>query len=100
MTEFLQSLFITSLFIFGVNCVFSDGFILGPIGNWMERKLPNWLYLPLVGCPSCQSSIWGTLFFFVMNQFDFTLWPIFCISLCGLNTIVSKLISKIITIDE
>lgn len=100
MTEFLQSLFITSLFIFGLTASFSEGYIFHPIDKWIEQKLPKWLYYPLIACSICMSSFWGTLAYFICFYDGILLWIPFCFCLCGLNFLILRLYESIQNIGQ
>ena len=79
-----------SLIVWGVFCVFSEGYIFGHIGKYISKKLPPWIYKPLMGCPPCMSSVYGlaiSAFFY-----SFTDWQLYVLilSLCGLNFIIKS----------
>lgn len=100
MTEFIFSIIISSLWIFGINCLFSEGHIFERAGDWIHNNMPEWVYKPTVGCPACQSSLHGLLFFIVVFPVSFevemnvrSLIP-FLICLCGLNFIILKITNK------
>lgn len=83
--QFIAFLIVSSLWIWGIHGFFqltgfSDSF------NW----LPSWITKPLWDCPPCESSVHGTAIFFIFTNFDFMLWPVFCICLCGLNYIIKE----------
>jgi len=59
----------------------------------------GWLMKPIFDCPVCMSSVWGAIGFFYMQHEFATYMPpdrvfLFMICLCGLNTIITKLVSK------
>lgn len=89
------------LWIQGVNCLFSEGHLFGKVGDWLHEHVSEYLYKPTIGCPMCMSSIHGTLWYLLLINRDWFLWPAFCVCLCGLNFVISKLSSKErIIIDE
>lgn len=106
MIQFIISLLPASLFIYGVNILFQEGHLLEKLGEWMRSKWPNWITKPLYDCSICMASLWGSIAFVAIGYFFGVHLPlkqfipyIFC--LCGLNTIINKLISKErIIIDE
>ena len=82
--------------IWGIHCLFSEGYILEKVGNVIESQLPNWITHPLFICPMCMASIHGTLIFwlFMIGSVSPMFWPLYCVSLCGINFIITKLIEK------
>lgn len=105
MTEFLLSLIPTCLLIWAVHILFQEGHLLEKQGEWITNKVGEKWAKPLINCPICQSSVWGLIGFFSLPLFGVYL-PVklllpYIFSLCGLNTILSKLISKErIIVDE
>lgn len=87
-------MFLAMFWIQGVNCLFSEGHLLEKAGDWVDEHLPEWIYKPTIGCPMCMSSIHGTLWYLLMINRDWILWPAFCICLCGVNYVISKLTNK------
>lgn len=106
MIQFLISLLPASLFIYAVNILFQEGHLLEKPGKWMRDNWPDKITKPLFDCAICQSSFWGAVSFVAIDYLFGVHLPlkqfipyIFC--LCGLNTIINKLISKErIIIDE
>ena len=100
MTTFLLSLIPASLFIYGVNILFQEDHLLEKQGEWMRNRWPEYVTKPLFDCAICQSSVWGTLWFFLGLTIGFEivmpikLWIPYVFSLCGMNTIINKLTSK------
>lgn len=105
MIEFLLSLIPTCLLIWAVHILFQEGHLLEKQGEWITNKVGEKWAKPLANCPICMSSFWGLIGFFSLQLFGVYL-PIkllipyvFC--LCGLNTIISKLVNKErIIVDE
>lgn len=108
MIEFIIYILITSAWIWGVNCLFSEGHLLEATGDVLWEALPEWICKPLFNCPACMSSVHGLIWFFVGIPFCFNdTLPIgqlipFLICLCGLNFLLIKFTSKerIIIEDE
>ena len=98
--EFLIYILIASAWIWGINCLFSEGHLLEKWGDWIDKNMPEWIYKPTVGCPACMSSIHGILWFFIgfpvcfHDALPIRLLIPFLISLCGLNFILIKFTSK------
>lgn len=95
-----QSITISALWIWGVNCLFSKDHLLEKQGNWMRDYLPEWIYKPAVGCAACMSSIHGIIWFWIGLPICFNVHlPIialipFLMSLCGFNFVIIKLTTK------
>jgi len=90
----IEFLILNSFWIYGVNCLFSEDYILEKWGDWMEENLPKWIYKPTVGCASCMASFHGTAGYFIFVNEGFLIWPIYCVCLCGLNFVIIKLTTK------
>lgn len=102
MTEFIQYLLLTSAWIWGVNCLFSEDHIFEKAGDWVFDNMPEWVYKPTIGCAACMSSIHGTIAYFILFDRNAVYlrsvyvlqWWAFCICLCGLNFLLIKFTSK------
>lgn len=46
------------------NMLTAPGQILNQLSDYLERKLPEWLYKPLIGCQYCVSGQWALWFYF------------------------------------
>lgn len=88
MVEFIELLFLTSLWIWGFH-----GFMqLTGLSKKLNCYLPENVCKPLFDCPPCCSSIHGTISF-ILFYHDinlFLLWPTFIFCLCGLNYIIKE----------
>lgn len=106
MNTFLISLIPVCLGIWGIHIIFQEDQILENAGKWITEKLGEWWSKPLINCPVCQSSFWGLIGFFAIRYFFNVDLPLkqlipFIFCLCGLNTLLSKLVTKErIIIDE
>jgi hypothetical protein len=94
----IETLLFTSLFIFGVWLSTAEGMI-GDKLRWEFISLwPN-LAKPVVDCPTCMASVYGSLAYwgqYLINDnttdlLTFIGWPIFVVCLAGLNGIILKL---------
>lgn len=84
-----------SIFCMGVYAVFSKGMLLGFVSNWLEKHEINKNVLkPLIWCPTCMSSVWGTLFFCLAlaGQIGLFWWLPFVIMVAGINFVISQVI--------
>lgn len=91
MTEFIQYIFITAFWIFGVNYAFKTGEILGGPGDYMRAMWPKWLVKPTIGCSKCMASVHGTIFFVIFIHSTILMWVVFVVCVCGLNVILDAL---------
>lgn len=80
---------VTLAFIHGLSYCFHSDEIFGFAGDWMRKKLPEYIKKPLFDCVYCMSSVWGTLFFILfLSNYPLYLWVIFVFCLTGLNSII------------
>jgi len=106
MTTFLLSLIPVSLGIWCIHILFQEDMILEKHGKSITNRVGEYWAKPLINCPVCMSSVWGVIGFFSIRYFfnvDLPMKQIipFVFCLCGLNTIISKLVSKErVIIDE
>lgn len=100
MNYFLLSLLPVCLWIWGIYILFQEDQLLHrPFGKAITLALGEYWSKPLINCPICMSSFWGIIGFFSIRFFFNVDLPIkqafpFIFCLCGLNTIISKLVSK------
>ena len=88
MVEFIELLFLTSLWMWGFQGFFD---LSGLADSVDETKMPTWIKKPLFACPPCMSSFHGTISFLMFhNNLHLLLWPIFVFCLCGLNYIIKE----------
>lgn len=80
----ISNLLFAVAFTWGVRAIFSQPFIFGDVGDFLEANLPRWLCKPFFLCVVCMGSVWGTVFYFWhgSNLFE---WVVFCVSLSGIN---------------
>jgi hypothetical protein len=113
--NFLYTLFVASLFIFGFyySTLYDpvEPTEENPFGKKAENKEIFWFFRfylgnllvklfpkhgatiskPIIRCVICMSSIYGTVFYFLFTDKNLFIWPIFVISLAGLNHIIKGL---------
>lgn len=94
MTELFPFLIFNMLIIFGVHILFSEGMLFEKGGIWIEKKVGGYWAKPLIGCPPCMASVWGTAFYFAFIKLGFILWLPYILALCGLTFIVNYLVHK------
>ena len=62
---------IISLSVIFINFLFQDGEILGSVGGWLTRVLPEPLHQPVFECAACMTPYYGAAIMLLNNQFDF-----------------------------
>jgi hypothetical protein len=109
MIVFIALLFLACLWIWGLRCVFSEGYILERAGLWYESRVPEWLYKPTLGCAACMSSVHGSLWYWTWGivllpdygiWIRLFVWGCFCVCLCGLNFILLETIYRNDAVEE
>lgn len=105
MTTFLLSLLPVCLGIWAIHILFQEKHMLEKQGKWITDKVGEYWSKPLINCAICMSSFWGIIGFFslaifgVYHPIKLLIPYVFC--LCGLNVIISKLVTKErIIVDE
>lgn len=107
MTYLIQILLI-SLFCNGLFKSADEGMILNPIKEsiWrfiVKNELKDWWYWPLIGCPYCMASIWGSIIYWVVNLYVwpasgiklFAMWPIICVACVFTNGLLYELLEGV-----
>ncbi len=92
MSDFILLLIVGSAWIWGIHCLFADGYILEQIGEKAWVRWPKWITKPLFICPPCMSSVHGFLVSAV--YYDFHIYPmlVYMVCLCGVNYILKSII--------
>lgn len=90
-----------SAFIYGVYTLFSEGHLLENAGIFITANLGEKWSKPLINCPICMASFWGTFgFMFTGLGLIVIYWIIWCVCLCGFNAVVNELKSKDFNVNE
>lgn len=89
MIDFISLLILNALFIWGINCLFNEGFILNGVGKLIERTIGTTASKPLFLCPPCMSSVYGVIGFWLYFGLSWLIIP-YVICLCGLNYIIKE----------
>lgn len=90
MSEIMLLMLFNSGVVIGVFFATKSDQILGFAGDAV-RLLPEWIHKPVLSCPPCMSSVWGTAIWFSMgftyvplSLFDrLFYWPFYILALCG-----------------
>lgn len=100
----LEILFFNSFFIIGLYRATEPNHILEKPHDFLEDNLPDWIYMPFIGCIYCMASVWGTLFYIFILWFDFYRgfqdfdWykllylPFYVLALSGLNFVLYEIL--------
>lgn len=91
---------INNLCLWAVFASFKEGMIFGKLGEWIEKKLGEYWSKPLIGCPVCMPSIYGSIGFLIFITNPLYIWPVYVVTMVGANYIISQLISKHVTIEQ
>ena len=111
-------LFFNSMLIFGIfkltdydeeviqtdngtlDTIIRDKMLLWFVRKWLVDKIGLYYSKPFLLCPACMSSVWGTLFYWVMTSTLFPVfdtfyqqllfYPFFVVSLCGINSFLQR----------
>lgn len=88
----MEHLIYASMLIWGIKCLFDDGYLF----HFNKDGVPPWVKKPLTECPPCMSSIWGTMYYWLIQSPTHSAggWVVFCIMLCGFNYFIVQLIDK------
>lgn len=65
---------------------------------WMlcHKPILKTIYKPLFGCVTCMSSIWGSLAYFVLNNFTISwIYPVVIIACACMNVLIYRLMEKL-----
>lgn len=91
MIALLLLLAFNAFVIIGVHFATRHDQIFGFIGDAIRRLTPEWISKPMIECPPCQSSVWGSSIWWTMgftyvplSLVDrFFYWPFYILALCG-----------------
>jgi len=96
----IKLIIINSLFIFGVYSALQRGMILEKLGDLID-KLPEFYRKPLMSCPICMSSVYGSPVywgFYLLNQGNIfiaiIIYICYTFTLAGMNYIITSLLTK------
>lgn len=85
--DFWLRIALGALIIIGVWNAFGKDQILGPLGDWMEDRLPEKVLKPIFLCILCMPSVWGSAVWFLTGGDGFY-WPFYVIALSGLMKLI------------
>lgn len=88
-SSFIWGLYAATQYSFDLNGNITDKEILWKLKYYAE-KLPTNIAKPLILCPICMSSVWGSIFFLSYNYNYYLYLPIYIICLAGLQYIIYK----------
>jgi len=90
MMEHLTAIIIMALTAVGVFQSMADGMVLAPLRRVLER-LPLWAHKPLLACPYCMVSVWGTAAVLLTCGFPhWWAWPVYALAAVGLQDLFNR----------
>jgi hypothetical protein len=107
MLELLVLLIFNSLLIVGIYSITQDGmifhfarklFIKSSDDDFDEEYYVPWLFKPLIGCPTCMSSVHSTYFYWFFQEWtlqNLYIYPLYVLALAGLNALLHKYLETI-----
>lgn len=101
MIDIFLCIFIMSFFSLGLYFISQPNMILYFFYKFITNiKFFSYFKKPLITCPTCMSSIWGTIIYWILIKIFFTInikyliiWPICLICCASINTILFKIYS-------
>jgi len=87
----ITTIIILSFVIWGFASLFDEGMLLQKIGKAIENShnKRKWLLKPLMLCPPCMSSVWGTGAALYLH-YDIVHWLVLVFATAGLNYIIAN----------
>lgn len=97
-----EHLIINALLILGVYTLFASGMLFNSVKLWvfqrfhiLEKNRTKYLK-PVMLCPPCMSSIYGTAYYWVIyTEPSWQEYPIYLLSLLGIMVILTRIINEI-----
>lgn len=94
----MVNILIISLWTIGYCCCFWEGMIFEKIGDWLDKRLPEYIQKPLYACFICACFWYGTVIYLIFMA-DYSLhfneivgqWFITVIPAMGLNAALSRI---------
>ena len=72
--ELIKLSFAISIIAFTYSVILTEpGMLLEKVASWLAYILPEWLFMPLIGCERCvagQMALWYCFLFAKINGFD------------------------------
>ena len=94
MTELLQIIVITGLFVNGLSISTDTGMIFEHVKAWIKSKIgEHKIYKPIIGCVRCMPSIYGTIIYLLMMPIDINIvWqlPIVIVASVSLSAVINS----------
>jgi hypothetical protein len=87
----INNLLIATAWIWGVHCLFYEGYLFEKLGNKLHDEVGDWICKPLFDCPPCMSSIHGVIFGIIFYGVSIKVIP-FIICLCGINYVIKSFV--------
>lgn len=68
--------------------------IFGRVDHWLQDKLPQFIYDPLIGCLICMASVHGVAWSLVLLPHTLNLFwqiPLVCVATAAMNSILNNI---------
>jgi hypothetical protein len=88
--ELLCHIILCSLAIIGLYNAASPGNLLDFVGDWAVT-MPG-LYNPIIGCPTCMASVWGSVYFIALQPAGWLYFPAFILATSATATFLNRLL--------
>ena len=90
MSDFIIQAVIVACWCWGFYNAFQEKQVFGMAGEFLRAKISEFWLKPIIGCPVCMPSIHGTIWFLILNEWDFFFWILFIVSTSGLNFVIKE----------
>lgn len=61
----LEKIFILTLVVWTIHCLFWDGMILGFVSRWLSYKIPLWAQKIVYACAMCMTPYYGSALYWL-----------------------------------
>lgn len=78
----------------GLSIATLEGMIFYKPYTWLEKRLPLFIFKPLIGCVNCMASVWGTTIHFLLGGTLIT-WPLVILAAIFVNGLLAELHNKL-----
>ncbi len=96
----VEKILIVALFSYGYCATFWPEQIFHGVGEWLSKRLPEWLCKPMFDCPLCNSFWVATLIYWIFWGNVWHEWIIISVCSIGVNAVIVNLINKVEDISD
>src|SRR3990167_10214323 len=79
MMGFISLTILTTCLCLGIRCISDIDKLFSPLKDYLGKKLPVWIWKPVIGCVTCMPSFYGTIVFwwvFIFTDVVFSVWTL------------------------